>query len=522
MGKPIGNTKVYLLDSQGEPVPVGVVGELYIGGVQVARGYLNRPELTSERFLQDPFSREVDARMYRTGDIARWLADGNIEYLGRNDEQVKIRGFRIEPGEIATQLMTYPEVKDAVVLACGEGDQRHLTAWWIATDEMVEVDSSDLHNWLASELPDYMVPRGYVRVESFPLTPNGKLDRKALPVPNEESLIRGVYEAPQGEKEQLLSKHWCELLGIERVSRHDSFFMLGGNSLLAVRLVSRLRGAGYHLGLQQIFAHPDLLNMAEMLVVVEIDLENEDRALLVRSGNEGNPIFFLPSGFGDYSYVYGLSNDINSERPIYALPWPMKLIDNNFNLNQLIEYAVNLLKTIQPKGPYTIIGYSSGGVLAWMMADYLLNVGEKVIFVGMIDTLFPLPLGNKGETFQYKESKVDLIDWGRVGYYSKLIENISVECLKTNIYLFKAQYESEVNLSYIEELKSLGYSRDSDSALLWDSVAGIDNINVKCIQGDHFSILTNKSYREKLGRAIKQALDDIYSERYFYLMEGGG
>ncbi|WP_038344665.1 non-ribosomal peptide synthetase, partial [Acinetobacter sp. A47] len=262
IGKPIANTKIYLLDPQGNPVPVGVTGELYIGGVQVARGYLNRPELTAERFLPDPFSTEAEARMYRTGDTARWLADGNIEYLGRNDDQVKIRGFRIELGEIEIQLSGHPAVKEAVVQVRGEDEGRHLVAWWIADSAEAEVDASGLHAWLARELPDYMVPRSYVRLDSFPLTPNGKLDKRGLPMPTEDSLIRGLYEAPKGEVEELLAKHWCELLGIEQVSRNDSFFMLGGNSLLAVRLVSRLRSAGYTLGLQDIFASPCLVDMA--------------------------------------------------------------------------------------------------------------------------------------------------------------------------------------------------------------------------------------------------------------------
>ncbi|WP_038345117.1 non-ribosomal peptide synthetase, partial [Acinetobacter sp. A47] len=262
IGKPIANTQIYILDSQGNPVPAGVTGELYIGGVQVARGYLNRPELTAERFLPDPFSTEAEARMYCAGDTARWLADGNIEYLGRNDDQVKIRGFRIELGEIEIQLSGHPAVKEAVVQVRGEGEGRHLVAWWIADSAEAEVDASGLHAWLARELPDYMVPRSYVRLDSFPLTPNGKLDKRGLPMPTEDSLIRGLYEAPKGEVEELLAKHWCELLGIEQVSRNDSFFMLGGNSLLAVRLVSRLRSAGYTLGLQDIFASPCLVDMA--------------------------------------------------------------------------------------------------------------------------------------------------------------------------------------------------------------------------------------------------------------------
>ncbi len=264
IGKPIWNTRMYVLDAAGEPVPVGVTGELFIGGVQVARGYLNRDELTAERFVRDPFSAVPGARMYRTGDLGRWLSDGSIEYLGRNDFQVKIRGFRIELGEIEACLAGHPEVREAVVLARenGAGDKR-LAAYYTAAAEL-PVEALRAH--LGERLPEYMVPAAYVWLDALPLTPNGKVDRKALPAPEGDAFSSRGYEAPAGEMEEALAAVWAEVLGVERIGRHDSFFELGGHSLVAVRVVSRVRQVmEIEVALGDLFARPVLADFARGL-----------------------------------------------------------------------------------------------------------------------------------------------------------------------------------------------------------------------------------------------------------------
>ncbi|CBW75118.1 Non-ribosomal peptide synthetase modules (EC 6.3.2.-) [Mycetohabitans rhizoxinica HKI 454] len=264
IGRPIANTQVYLLDAHGQPVPLGAVGELYIGGAGVARGYLNRPELTVERFVRDPFSAEPDARIYKTGDLARYLPDGNLEFLGRNDHQIKIRGFRIEPGEIEACLAVHPQVHDAVVLALGEGHDKRLVAYVVAhqADESL---ASTLRAHAAAALPEYMVPAAFVRLNALPLTPNGKLDRRALPAPDDDALAHQVYETPQGEVETTLAAIWAQLLSVERVGRHDSFFALGGHSLLAVRLINWARELGADVSLATLFAMPTLAAFAGAL-----------------------------------------------------------------------------------------------------------------------------------------------------------------------------------------------------------------------------------------------------------------
>ena len=266
IGRPIANTRIYLLDEGCQPVPLGAIGELYIGGAGVARGYFNRPELTSERFLVDPFAAEAGGRMYRTGDLARYLPDGNIEYLGRNDNQVKIRGFRIELGEVEARLSEHGLVREAVVEARDTGEEKRLVAYVLPADESIETGDllAELRTHLATTLPDYMVPSTYVRMEAWPLTPNGKLDRKGLPAPDDEAYVRREYEAPQGEIEETLAELWQELLQVERVGRQDDFFELGGHSLLAVRLLVHIRQSlGAELPMVTLFAQSTLAGLSE-------------------------------------------------------------------------------------------------------------------------------------------------------------------------------------------------------------------------------------------------------------------
>ncbi|MGE8146099.1 amino acid adenylation domain-containing protein [Pseudomonas frederiksbergensis] len=263
IGRPIANIQIRVLDSFGEPTPMGVSGEINIGGMGVARGYLNLPELSAERFVADPFSTDPDARLYKTGDLGRWLPDGSIEYMGRNDFQVKIRGFRIELGEIEAKLANHPDVKEVVVLAREDASgEKRLVAYYTTTDAALETET--LRSHLQAQLPEYMVPAAYVRLDTLPLTSNGKLDRKALPAPDLTSLITRTYEAPVGEVEIALAQIWQDLLGVSQVGRRDQFFELGGHSLLAIQLISQVRlQLGVELGLADLFAQPELAALAQ-------------------------------------------------------------------------------------------------------------------------------------------------------------------------------------------------------------------------------------------------------------------
>ncbi|MEO8338101.1 MAG: amino acid adenylation domain-containing protein [Nitrospirota bacterium] len=268
IGRPIANTQIYVLDPQGQPVPVGVPGELYIGGVGVARGYHRRPALTAERFVPDPFSASAGQRLYRTGDLVRFRADGVLDYLGRLDHQVKIRGFRIELGEIEQTLRQQPGVREAVVVARAETSGTTRLVGYVTTDAGTAIENGRLQQGLARRLPEYMVPAAIVLLEELPLSPNGKVDRKALPAPDAERQRTTAYEAPQTEPEQTLAAIWAQVLGLPRIGRYDNFFELGGDSILALQVISQAKQEGFSLTPRHLFQHQTI---AELCTAEDIE-----------------------------------------------------------------------------------------------------------------------------------------------------------------------------------------------------------------------------------------------------------
>ena len=270
IGRPIANTRVYVLDGQEEPVPIGMTGELYIGGDGVARGYLNRPELTTERFVEDRFSSETGTRLYRTGDLVRYRADGNLEFLGRADQQVKIRGFRVELEEIETVLRKHPEVREAVVLAReGTMQEKRLVAYLVLRGH--EVGTSELRCWVKERLPEYMTPSAFLYLERLPLNANGKLDKQALPAPEQRRPdLNEPFAAAESDMEQIIAGLWKAALGLQEVGRYDNFFDLGGHSLLVAQIHAKLgKAVGRSVAIVDIFRHPTISTLAKHLNEIE-------------------------------------------------------------------------------------------------------------------------------------------------------------------------------------------------------------------------------------------------------------
>ncbi|WP_206955567.1 non-ribosomal peptide synthetase [Trinickia acidisoli] len=388
IGRPISNTRIYILDRNGEPVPTGVAGEIHIGGTGVARGYLNRPELTAARFLADPFAGEPDARMYKSGDLGRYLPDGNIEFLGREDFQVKIRGFRIELGEIEARLSSYPGIREAVALARDdEPDAKRLVCYYTsANGKSIAVDALRAH--LGSALPEYMVPAAYVRLDTFPLTPNGKLDRKALPAPDSAAYAARGDEAPVGDVETRLAQIWVELLKLDRIGRHDNFFELGGHSLVALRIVARVQSAfGVQVGVAALFAAPTIKQFAVRVSRTEAPPEPWN-VVKIQPLGEKTPVIAI----NNTMLYYNLARKIGAHRPLFAVQLfdpsnPRSLPQRS--LEEIATDYVNLIRRAQPNGPYVLIGLCVAGLIAYEAAHQLRQAGEQVPLVVMGDTWCP-------------------------------------------------------------------------------------------------------------------------------------
>lgn len=393
IGRPIANTQVYVLDRQMQPVPVGVSGELYIGGDGLAQGYLNQPDMTAEKFVSNPFSGKPDARLYRSGDLVRWLPDGNLEFLERIDNQVKIRGFRIELGEIEAMLGQHEGVRESVVLAREDkaGDKR-LVAYIVAR-ERAKPGFSELCSFLKAKLPEYMIPSSFVLMETFPLAPNGKVDRRALPAPEGAQLDTGKqYVAPGTPIEKVLAGLWAGVLGVERVGANDNFFDLGGHSLLAIQLQARVENHfGRRAPLAALFQAPTVSEFARLLADAATPVEEMFLAT-PRSSPGRQPLFC----FHFFDNAQCLAK--------YLMPkWQVCFIESPFDkelrlwhkhrhigvsLEELVARCLPTLRQVQPHGPYHLTGFCFGGVLAFEAASQLTLLGERVAFLGLVDAYY--------------------------------------------------------------------------------------------------------------------------------------
>jgi amino acid adenylation domain-containing protein len=387
IGRPIANTQIYILDNSREPVPIGAVGELYIGGVQVARGYLNRVELTAEKFLPDPFTSSPEGRMYRTGDLARWLEDGNIEYLGRNDFQVKLRGFRIELGEVEARLAEHPGVREAVVIAREDtpGDQRLVAYYTEEPRGSNQFRRDALRRSLAAKLPDYMVPTAFVRLESLPVTVNGKLDRKALPAPGSDAYVSLAHESPVGETETMLAEIWAEFLKLDRVGRRDNFFELGGHSLLAVRMVSRVTALfGRRVALFSFIQTPTIEHLAHLLSGDEVPY-----VAVVNKGSAGKvPLVWV----APEPWQPRLTTYLSADQPVMSFVLSQEELAStgpDYRMENLAACMVKKIRQFHSGSAFALAGFCRASLLAYECAQQFLRLGYEIPLLVMGDVLPP-------------------------------------------------------------------------------------------------------------------------------------
>jgi thioesterase domain-containing protein/acyl carrier protein len=404
VGKPIDHTRVYVLDAQRRPAPLGVPGEIAIGGRGVASGYFRNPEQTAQRFVADPYAPEPGARMYLTGDRGRLLADGSLLYLGRLDAQIKIRGYRVEPGEIEGVMRQELALRDVVVSAREDrpGDVR-LAAYCVLAEGAALEPSAALRERLRRKLPEYMVPAHFVVLPHLPLTPNGKIDRRALPRPEPGQALAASYQAPRDSLEQQLAGLWQQVLAVPRVGISDNFFELGGHSLLAVRLFAAIeRELGVRLPLTAVLETRSLAELADHVRAVRAgqpprrntpmaQLANSRHLVQLRSGEGRAPVFLVHGAGGNVINLHALAQGIGEGRAVYG--FVASGADGVGPLaGSIPQMAVNYLRELRalwPSGPVHVVGFCGGGLVAYEMARMLTAAGTQPGLIGLIDSYHP-------------------------------------------------------------------------------------------------------------------------------------
>jgi thioesterase domain-containing protein len=547
IGRPVSNYAIYIVDDRRNLAPVGVPGELCIAGAGVARGYWNNRELTMEKFIKNPFPGNKGPDLYCTGDIAKWLPDGNIEYMGRRDEQVKIRGYRIELEEIMRVAQQSGLVRQCVVVARADASGNKGLVGYAVTE--VGFDREGLVNYLRQRLPEYMVPKLWVEVASVPLTRSGKVDKNALPQVDAGEISGSAYEAPRNELESVLVEIWQELLGGRQPGIHDNFFSLGGHSLLVIPLVKRIRKLQYPFQFKDVFKYQTIAELSEYLKGLPTEVagpRNPYVQILNDSPNTGSPLFVIPGSPGFIDSYDDLARCFGNTCRVYGVQL-VGLREEDIPLYGLIEtaqFAGKCIQQVQPEGPYRLIGHSLGALLAFEIVQYLENGGQTVESLVMLDAsidvynVFRAKAGKTTdealiESVSFFLKNYDLItepypawikemeagvasaavpnkpavimkflqsrlgDGANKALYLRVAYNTIIHSLMD--YIPEGKVHSELLLVKSMEENWAGY----DEYLGWKSHA--DSIQVIVSPGTHTSLIRNKNARV-LARKIKECL----------------
>ncbi len=512
IGRPIANTQIYILDKYLRPVPIGVPGELHIGGAGLARGYLNRPELTQEKFIPNLFSADPDSRLYKTGDLARYLSDGNIEYLGRIDHQVKIRGFRIELGEIEALLSQHPQVHSVVVTARVDTSKNQRLVAYIVPQHQATPTTSELRHFLKQKLPEYMLPNAFVILESLPLTPNGKVDRRALPAPDLEVNRLVSFVPPRDTIELQLTQIWSEVLEVDCIGLQDNFFEVGGHSLLAVRLMAKIQQQfGKNLPLATLFQAPTIEQLAAIL---RQDLDFSDSSVssslvAIQPGGSKQPFFCVPGANGNVIYLYDLARYLGPDQPFYGLQAP-GLDDGKFytRIEDIALHYIEEIQAVQPQGPYLLGGHSFGGKVAFEMAIQLQKQGHEVGLLAIFDTEAPIVGSSKLVTDDWDDAQ-----W--LTQFSKAAELLFKKNLKVSyadLQPLDLDEQFKYLLEHFEMAKALPLGTDIRQFRNWVQV-----FKANC-QIDYVSQEVYPN-RITLFRASEMITDETISEMTFDIVE---
>ena len=535
IGRPISNTRMYVLDATVNPVPVGVPGEIYIGGPGVARGYLRRPELTAERFVVDPFSGEPGARLFRTGDLGRFLPDGTIEFLGRLDNQVKIRGFRVEPGEVESVLVQHPDVREALVQARQVAPGEKGLVAYVVPKEGHAPTERELAVFLRGKLPGYMVPTAIVMLDALPVTSSGKVDRQALPIPDRgEVQSRRTASPPRDALERRLVAIWEEVLGVHPVGVDDNFFDLGGHSLLAVRLIGTVdRALEVRLPLAMLLQAPTIAEQAGQIKSRGWSAPWSSLVPIQPAGSKP-PLFCIHWAGGHVLIYRDLARLLGPDQPVYglqALGLDGKQAPHT-RIEDMAAHYVREVRSLQPSGPYYLAGASMGGRIAFEMAQQLAAQGNHVALVALFDTVGeverqPLPVRERLQLHARNLGARDLS--ARMGYLWERTQS------RLNRILYGVLIRSGTRLPpFLRNLKEISYQAavnyhprlypgkvtlfrarermpgsTSDFFLGWDRVAG-GGMEVHEIPGDHVSLMKEPGVRllaEELKRCLSRGAE---------------